>query len=472
MASVRVRSTVAVVCLGAGLLLPVAAPAAVYPSNQCVSTKMKLAGTYCNAVLKAWSMWDKTQDTTKRDAKLALATAKLDLKWGKADSRALDKGVLCNQTTVSAATMRADLDATLTSIITSVNTGLNLGVPAEARCGAALLTAAANKCRGFLLAESKFVKHLEKDPDSLLRNQRKATAISKFHTVWAKPTSIACPTAATEAGIEALIDGLNDAAVLSTTVSPTVSDTSFDIISPSPTLYEKRLYTPVCSRGTPYSFFVKRGSVNKLLMYYQGGGACWDYFTCQFIVTFKESVDLVGDNPSNGTHVGLDDQTNPNNPFKDWNVVFVPYCSGDVHLGDAEATYTSGANSVTIQHRGFANAKVAEKWAREHFVNPEQVFVTGSSAGAYGALLHGAWLERVYPASDINVLGDAGNGVITEDFRTVKFPLVLIQSPLSFRGYAPVNVVSSVPAVNVKSSAMFNWPPALNVPAPLICKFR
>ena len=32
------------------------------------------------------------------------------------------------------------------------------------------------------------------------------------------------------------------------------------------------------------------------------------------------------------------------------------------------------------------NAQVVEKWAREHFVTPEQVFVTGSSAGAYGAI--------------------------------------------------------------------------------------
>jgi hypothetical protein len=65
---------------------------------------------------------------------------------------------------------------------------------------------------------------------------------------------------------------------------------------------------------------------------------------------------------------------------------------------------------------------VVEKWAREHFVNPEQVFVTGSSAGAYGALLHGVWLHPVYPASDISVLADGGNGVITEDFRMNYFP--------------------------------------------------
>ncbi len=43
------------------------------------------------------------------------------------------------------------------------------------------------------------------------------------------------------------------------------------------------------------------------------------------------------------------------------------------------------------------NVQVAEKYAREHFVSPEEVFVAGSSAGAYGAALAAVYLqERVY----------------------------------------------------------------------------
>ncbi|HUU35102.1 MAG TPA: hypothetical protein VMW48_13650, partial [Vicinamibacterales bacterium] len=73
--------------------------------------------------------------------------------------------------------------------------------------------------------------------------------------------------------------------------------------------------------------------------------------------------------------------------------------------------------TASIEHRGFTNAKVAEKFAREHFVNPDQVFVTGSSAGAYGAVVNSlSLLENVYPSSDFSVLGDAGNGVITQEF--------------------------------------------------------
>jgi hypothetical protein len=128
-----------------------------------------------------------------------------------------------------------------------------------------------------------------------------------------------------------------------------------------------------------------------------------------------------GDNPGL-QHAGFADITNPQNPFRDWNIVFVSYCSCDIHFGDAAQDYAGAFPTIHIEHRGFQNAKVVEKWAREHFVNPDEVFVTGSSAGAYGAWFHGPLLESVWPASHFNVLADAGNGVVTQQFLDDEFP--------------------------------------------------
>ena len=41
---------------------------------------------------------------------------------------------------------------------------------------------------------------------------------------------------------------------------------------------------------------MKRGSVNKVVMYYQGGGACWENLTCGVPVC-KDGADPVSDNP-------------------------------------------------------------------------------------------------------------------------------------------------------------------------------
>ncbi|HEV7734165.1 MAG TPA: hypothetical protein VGR62_18480, partial [Candidatus Binatia bacterium] len=78
--------------------------------------------------------------------------------------------------------------------------------------------------------------------------------------------------------------------------------------------------------------------------------------------------------------------------------------------------------AIHVEHRGYPNARVVEKWTREHFVNPERVFVTGSSAGAYGAWFNGPLHEFMWPASHFDILADAGNGVITQDFLDNEFP--------------------------------------------------
>ncbi len=117
------------------------------------------------------------------------------------------------------------------------------------------------------------------------------------------------------------------------------------------------------------------------------------------------------------TGYGFGDFANPDNPFKDWHLVFVPYCTCDLHWGNKRSSYPGLLEPTpVIEHRGRINALFAEKWAREHFVNPDQVFVTGSSAGGMGAVLNGTHLHEVYPSSRFGVLSDAGNGVSTQDF--------------------------------------------------------
>ncbi len=198
---------------------------------------------------------------------------------------------------------------------------------------------------------------------------------------------------------------------------PLPPDSEFHTISPvGPIEYEGRELYPQCMNGSPYHFFAKRGSVNKLLVYYQGGGACWEQLTCS-IPTCDATVDPNGADNPNGRTRGFVDLTNPDNPFRDWHIVFVPYCSCDIHFGDAARDYP-----LHVEHRGYHNARVAEKYARENFPKPEEVFVTGSSAGAYGAFFHAPLLHKAWPKARFHVLADAGNGVITQSFLDEYFP--------------------------------------------------
>ena len=89
-----------------------------------------------------------------------------------------------------------------------------------------------------------------------------------------------------------------------------------------------------CALGAPYSFFYREGSdADRLLIYFQGGGACWEWVSCSG--TFDPSVEA--DEPN--AFRGIFNRDEPRNPMRAFATVFVPYCTGDVHVGDASVRY-------------------------------------------------------------------------------------------------------------------------------------
>ncbi|MBI3770765.1 MAG: hypothetical protein HY271_20035 [Deltaproteobacteria bacterium] len=384
-----------------------------------------------------------------RDAALGAATTKLSAGFDKINTKILSKGVDCTDTSLTASQMAAALDAAAADIKDSINGGLNLGTPAEANCGAKLLGITAKKCAGMIKADSVYFKLLNRDPQGTARDAVRANASAKFMTGF-NAVVATCPTTATEAGVETDVDLVATDAVTNTSTSPNLSATWTSVVPPTTVQYQDLTLKPTCSRDTPYMYWYKRGTENKLLVYYQGGGACWDDTTCSPSLgggsPFKNTATL-SDNPANTT-TGFGDVTNPLNPFSDWSAVFISYCTGDIHWGDNKKLYhdpLNGNQPYTIQHKGYQNAKLVEKFAREHFVAPDEVFVTGSSAGAYGAALGGILLHEVYPAAKFNVVGDAGNGVVTPTF---------ISASLEPSWHVAQHMPTYIPSLNVPITSL------------------
>ncbi len=194
-------------------------------------------------------------------------------------------------------------------------------------------------------------------------------------------------------------------------------------ITPGSTEFMGRRLNPGCS-GAPrtdpsFRFFFKGGTKNNLVVFFDGGGACWDAMNCIYAQTFSPEVDETVEDLTRAG--GIFDFGNPANPFRDWNFAFVPYCTGDIHWGSADHIYPGlfGEGKYTIRHRGFDNFLAVLKWILEHVDNPQKIFVTGSSAGSYGALLGFPYIQEAYPHSKAMMLGDAGFGVVADDFRNV-----------------------------------------------------
>ena len=226
-------------------------------------------------------------------------------------------------------------------------------------------------------------------------------------------------------------------------------------ITPAPVRIQGRTIRPTCSDapGTDptYSFWFRRGSGDGLLVFFNGGGACWSDGTCDkprragnaalFAGEEAESVYkselLPGDGPAGMG--GILDASNPRNPVRQWSQLFVSYCTGDVHSGSNTAHYRNSETGqpFTIEHRGWDNLQVIAAWLRGQKLQPTRLLVSGSSAGAYGAATYYATLRALYPQARAVYLGDSGMGVSTPAFEALRNRNWNYQLPASVFGRDP-----------------------------------
>ncbi len=203
--------------------------------------------------------------------------------------------------------------------------------------------------------------------------------------------------------------------VAKTTIAPVVTDAPTTTEAPTTTAAPEEWETVVapsdcmCSDGSEFSFFVRKANPAKVMFFFQGGGACFDVVTCdpadpQYTTTVNGPGDLADGQ-------GIFDFDNPDNPFADFSVVFVPYCTGDLHLGTAVHDYGASASGaeVVVHHNGYVNGTTALAKLVELFPDASEVVVTGESAGSAPTPLYAGLVHDQLPDARITVIAD-GSG--------------------------------------------------------------
>ena len=140
----------AAAALSAGIIASTSpAQAGGYPTNSCVSKKMKAAGKFCQATLQAWSMWhaDPTADPggTARDASITAAAGSLTAAWEKAEASAAKKSSDCVETTATATQITTDIGTAIDALQATLGASVDA---ADQTCRAKALGAAAKLCSG------------------------------------------------------------------------------------------------------------------------------------------------------------------------------------------------------------------------------------------------------------------------------------------------------------------------------------
>lgn len=184
-----------------------------------------------------------------------------------------------------------------------------------------------------------------------------------------------------------------------------------------------------------YINFADDGSVDadKLLIFYEGGGACTTEGFCGFNPSnIGEHLSGIGQDVlgtafgvaqgrqqpgvyQEGAVTGIFDEGNAANPFKDWNKVYIPYCTGDVHFGTNESgmIFDNPANLIPAlpgqKMVGYDNSKIFMGHLAATFgAKITAGLVTGSSAGSFGAALNFSMIQDTFDGVLFHAVLDSG----------------------------------------------------------------
>ncbi len=168
---------------------------------------------------------------------------------------------------------------------------------------------------------------------------------------------------------------------------------------------------PVCIAGTAFSAFTRAGDPDKLLIFEQGGGACWqDFYNCNILSEAQEPP---------APPFGIYDfaAKKKDNPFRGYSIVYMPYCDGSVFSGDNDVPDANFPFGAVRFHRGLRNQSAAMDLAAATFPDAEKIVVAGSSAGGVGAAGFAPFLVRFVYGNNVglSVFNDAGPVAVNLD---------------------------------------------------------
>lgn len=167
----------------------------------------------------------------------------------------------------------------------------------------------------------------------------------------------------------------------------------------------------VCNDGSPTGIGVEPalGDGADVLVFLDGGGACWDALTCFTLGTATPGPFGEAELTERARALvpgSIFDRTLADNPYRDFTFVFVPYCTGDVHAGDAVREYPGAP--AAWHHKGAANLTAIFDHLGSELDAPGRVVVSGASAGGFGALLGFDLARRQWPDARGYLVDDSG----------------------------------------------------------------
>lgn len=181
------------------------------------------------------------------------------------------------------------------------------------------------------------------------------------------------------------------------------------------------------SNGTPWYGLFRKGSENKLVVFFFGGGLSFSLENSQQGSPFFVE-DIKGQDTA--THTGIASLL-PENPFRNWSILMVPYGTGDIHSGTNTYSWIDeqGEEQV-VYHTGYLNYDGLLNIALPLVGEPEDLVIAGSSAGGLAtAFLANDLIERIPSAQNVVICVDSGF-LVTDSWKEIAQDVWQSPSPL------------------------------------------
>jgi hypothetical protein len=163
-----------------------------------------------------------------------------------------------------------------------------------------------------------------------------------------------------------------------------------------------------CRNGSSTGFGIRlKPTSTKLFIYLEGGGACFNAISCVGNPSAFGSTNFDSWKTGGGKN-GIFDSTNAANPVKDWNAIYIPYCTGDVHGGNATGVNVPSNGPQNQSFVGFANVGHYLRRIVPTFPDVTEVLLTGASAGGFGALYNYDRVARDFCPTPVVLIDDSG----------------------------------------------------------------
>lgn len=176
-----------------------------------------------------------------------------------------------------------------------------------------------------------------------------------------------------------------------------------------------------CGNGKTAGIGLSEGTdPSQILFIFAGGGACWDGTSCYIFNAatnievnygerqFKQEIQGINASGFVGLEGGL---------FTDATLVYVPYCTADLHAGDHVGSYDVFNPQRKVHHKGAVNVEAYLGYISAAYPEIAEVFVVGLSAGGYGAMLNYHRFRDVFGERPVHILADGAPMIHARDGR-------------------------------------------------------